>query len=127
MMAEKQSLTDEQLAQKWAKYLTGMLWHVGAFIIINVFFWLLDLLVGQEGLQWAFWITLSWGFALLFHVVAWFIGGRQLDPKSPAVPRRRTAHRSLSARAARRSLPTLIESGIPRTLLVRGPECPTGA
>ena len=71
--------TNRLLAERRAKYLTGTLWHVGAFIIINAFFWILDLLTGPDGIQWAFWITLFWGFALLFHVLAWFIDGRQIE------------------------------------------------
>jgi hypothetical protein len=50
---------------------------VGAFLIINAFFWILDLIIGQSGLQWAYWITLFWGFALAFHVLAYFVVGRR--------------------------------------------------
>jgi uncharacterized membrane protein YhaH (DUF805 family) len=78
-VADKQSLTTEERAQRRAKYLTGLIWHLGTFLIINAFFWLLDILVGQNGVQWAFWITLFWGLALLFHALAWFIDGRQLE------------------------------------------------
>jgi hypothetical protein len=46
--------------------------------VINVFFWGLDLLVGANGLQWAFRITLFWGLALAFHAVAYFVAGRQV-------------------------------------------------
>jgi len=78
-MADTTTVPDEQLAQRRAKYLTGLVWHVGAFVIINAFFWILDLWTGASGLQWAFWITLFWGFALLFHALAWFVDGRQLE------------------------------------------------
>lgn len=78
-MADTTTVSDEQLAQRRAKYLTGLVWHVGAFVIINAFFWILDLWTGASGLQWAFWITLFWGFALLFHALAWFVDGRQLE------------------------------------------------
>ncbi len=71
--------TPEQRAAQRATYLTGVLWHSGAFVIINAFFWTLDLVVGEAGIQWAYWITLFWGFALLFHALAWFIDGRQLE------------------------------------------------
>lgn len=84
-MADTPTVSDEQLAQRRAKYLTGLVWHVGAFVIINAFFWTLDLWTGAGGVQWAFWITLFWGFALLFHALAWFVDGRQLE-------RRRTQH-----------------------------------
>jgi hypothetical protein len=64
-----------------AKYLTGLVWHAGAFVVINAFFWILDLWVGAGGLQWAFWITLFWGFALAFHALAYFVAGRQLEER----------------------------------------------
>lgn len=78
-MTAHEEPTDVQLAHRRAAYLTGLLWHVGAFVILNGFFWLLDLFVGQDGAQWAYWITAVWGLALLFHVLAWLIDGRQLE------------------------------------------------
>jgi hypothetical protein len=80
-MATTPTERPEQLARARAKYLTDVLWHAGAFLIINAFFWILDLLVGQPGLQWAYWITLFWGFALAFHVLAYVIQGRQLEAR----------------------------------------------
>ena len=77
--------SSEASARRRAKYFTGLVWHIGTFVIINAFFWLMDLTLGQDGLQWAFWITIAWGFALLFHVLAWFVDGRQLE-------RRRAEH-----------------------------------
>jgi hypothetical protein len=71
--------TAEQRARRRAKYLTGVLWHVGAFVIINAFFWILDLTVGQSGLQWAYWITAVWGFGLVFHLLAYYIDGRGVE------------------------------------------------
>lgn len=78
-MAVQEKLSEEQLAESRAKYLVGFLWHLGAFVIINAFLWALDLFLGQSGLQWAHWITAAWGFALLFHGLAWLIDGRQLE------------------------------------------------
>lgn len=71
--------TPEEMARRRAKYLTGLMWHVGTFIIINAFFWVLDLTTGQEGLNWAHWITLLWGFALAFHALAYLVDGRQVE------------------------------------------------
>ena len=70
--------SDAELAERRANYLAGLLWHIGAFVIINAGFWLLDLTVGDDGLDWAPWITAIWGFALAFHVLAYLIDGRQL-------------------------------------------------
>ena len=65
-----------------ARYLTGLLWHIGAFVVINGFFWLLDAMIGAEGFQWAYWITIFWGLALAFHAVAWsVVDGRNLEDR----------------------------------------------
>jgi 2TM domain len=73
--------TAEELAHERARYLTGLLWHVGTFVIINAFFWGMDLAVGQAGLQWAYLITAVWGFALAFHALAYLIDGRQVEER----------------------------------------------
>ena len=71
----------EDRARHRARYLTGLLWHVGVFVVVNGFFWLLDWMIGQDGFQWAYWITLLWGLALAFHVVAWLVDGRDLEER----------------------------------------------
>ncbi len=71
--------TLERRARHRAGYLSGLLWHAGTFVIINAFFWILDLAVGASGLQWSWWITLLWGFALAFHALAYYIDGRRLE------------------------------------------------
>ncbi len=35
--------------------------------------------MGVAGVQWAYWITLFWGFALAFHVLAYLVVGRRSD------------------------------------------------
>jgi 2TM domain len=76
--------TPEEQARKRARYLTGLLWHTGAFVIVNAFFWTLDLGLGRGGLQWAFWITGAWGFALAFHVLAYYVDGRSVEARTYA-------------------------------------------
>ena len=79
-MSATTASTSERETRRRAKYLTDLLWHVGAFLIINAAFWLLD--IGLDGgLNWAFWITAVWGFALAFHALAWFIDGRQVEER----------------------------------------------
>jgi hypothetical protein len=75
--------TPEALARKRAKYLSGLLWHAGTFVIINAFFWILDIALGEGGLDWAFWVTGAWGFALAFHALAYFVDGRQVEERKP--------------------------------------------
>jgi len=77
-MSDTTGLSAQQLAERRAKALVGLLWHIGAFIIINAFMWFLDLWTGP-GIQWAYWITISWGIGLAFHVLAWFLDGRQVE------------------------------------------------
>lgn len=79
-MKDTSALTPEVRARRRAEYLAGLYWHAGTFIIINVFFWLLDL-VGAGGITWAFWITAAWGFALAFHCLAYLVDGRQLEDR----------------------------------------------
>lgn len=73
--------TPEERARARARYLTGLIWHVGAFVIVNAFFWILDIATGQPGIQWAYWITGFWGFALAFHALAYLVDGRQLEER----------------------------------------------
>jgi len=72
--------TAEERARRRAKYLSGLVWHAGAFLIINAFFWLLDI-AGPGGVNWSFWITAAWGFALAFHALAYVVDGRQLEER----------------------------------------------
>lgn len=81
-MADK-TLTPRARAQRRAKYLTGLMWHVGTFVIINAFFWILDAM-GPGGINWAFWITGSWGLALAFHALAYYVDGRDLEGRKAA-------------------------------------------
>jgi Na+/melibiose symporter-like transporter len=80
-MAQADESTPEARARKRAKSYTGLMWNIGTFLVINAFFWLLDIATGSDGVQWAYWITISWGLALAFHVVACVVGGRGLEER----------------------------------------------
>ena len=71
----------EVRARRRAKALTDLYWHIGAFVIMNAFFWLLDAVTGG-GITWAYWITIPWALALAFHVLAWFVDGRQVEDRA---------------------------------------------
>lgn len=68
---------EKSRAEERADYLIGLLWHAGVFVIINAFFWLLDIW-GPGGINWSFFITVAWGFALAFHALAYWIDGRDI-------------------------------------------------
>jgi len=80
-MAQTSESTPETRALKRAKSYTGLMWHIGTFLVINAFFWLLDIATGADGVQWAYWITIFWGLALAFHVVAYVVGGSGLEER----------------------------------------------
>ena len=73
--------TAEERARAQARYLTGFVWHLGVFVIVNAFFWLIDLGLGADGVQWAYWITAPWAFALAFHALAYLVAGRDLEER----------------------------------------------
>ena len=66
--------TDDRSAELHAAHragaLTGVLWHLATFLIINAFLWFIDL--QQGGLEWAYWVSVTWGIALAFHA-AWYV------------------------------------------------------
>lgn len=94
-MAPTDSRTLESRARGRARYLAGLVWHTGSFLIINTFLWLLDLL-GPGGINWAFWVTAVWAFGLAFHALAYVVDGRQLEERKTQEHleehRRREAH-----------------------------------
>ncbi|MCP3996974.1 MAG: 2TM domain-containing protein [bacterium] len=66
-MATETPNTPEERAARRVKDYTDVMWHVAAYVIINVFLWLI---VPQA----AFWVTTGWGIGLAFHVAYYFIG-----------------------------------------------------
>lgn len=69
-------------ARRRARYWSGLVWHAGAFLIINAFFWLMDMGLGQSGAQWWYWIAIPWAFALAFHGLAYYVDGRRLEDRA---------------------------------------------
>ncbi len=66
-MGEAMNSTPEERAEKRVKDFTDVAWHAAAYVIVNVFLWII---VPQA----AFWVTLGWGIGLAFHVAYYFIG-----------------------------------------------------
>jgi hypothetical protein len=71
---DRSQLAPETRAARREGALTGVLWHAATFIIINGFLWFIDL--QQGGLEWAYWVTVSWGIAMAFHAAWYFITER---------------------------------------------------
>ncbi len=71
-MAGDTFTTPEERAARRLKDINGLLWHVATYVIINGFLWFIDLLNG--GLDFAYWVSISWGIGLAFHLAAMLIG-----------------------------------------------------
>ena len=80
-MARTNGSPHEERARTRAHSYTGLMWHIGAFVILNALVWLPDLALEQSGAQWAGWITAAWGFALAFHALAYIIDGRGVEER----------------------------------------------
>jgi hypothetical protein len=71
-MAATDGTTPQERAGKRVKNFTDLMWHVATFVIVNGFLWAIDLMQGG-GLNWAYWVTISWGIGLAFHVAAYLL------------------------------------------------------
>ena len=71
-MSSQGNLTAEDRARKRAKESIDVMWHVAAYAIVNIFLWFIDIAQGG-GLNWAFWPTIGWGIAVVFHVASYVI------------------------------------------------------
>lgn len=77
-MTKVEERSPEVSARHRAKYLTGLMWHAGTFVILNVFLWLLDAW-GPGGINWAYIVTAAWALALAFHALAYWVDGRRVE------------------------------------------------
>lgn len=78
-MTDTQIAARETPADRRGRYVAALVWHAGSFVVVNAVLWLLDATFGQPGIQWAFWITACWGFALAFHSLASSVDSLQLE------------------------------------------------
>ena len=63
---------DRERAQDRSK----LLWHSGFFVVVNVFLWVQDFVMG-DGLDWAYLTTIVWGIGLTIHALVYVIAGRR--------------------------------------------------
>ncbi len=71
-MAAESPTTPQDRAMRRLKDTVGFMWHLATFLIINGFLWFIDSL--DDGFTWAYWVTISWGIGLAFHLAAFLIG-----------------------------------------------------
>ncbi len=79
-MPSHDELTPQQRARKRVEDLSSLLWHLGAYVVVNAFLWIQDIVAGG-GLEYAYWVTIPWGVGLAFHALAYFLGERGLEQR----------------------------------------------
>ena len=79
-MAQEGESTPESRARKRAESYTGLMWHLGTYVVVNVFMWFIDI-QGGGGVQWAYWVTIPWGIGLAFHTLAYFIDDSGIEQR----------------------------------------------
>jgi len=65
-MGKATKSTPEDRARKRVKNLTDLMWHATTFAIVNAFMWVI---VPSA----AFWVTITWGVGLAFHIAAYLL------------------------------------------------------
>ena len=73
--------TPEERARRRANEYAGLMWHVGVFVAVNAFLWILDFITGG-GLEWAFWATIPWALGLGMHYIAYTVEDRGVARRS---------------------------------------------
>lgn len=71
-MGAQENGTPEERAQKRVKEYTDVMWHAATYVIVNAFLWGIDI-IGGDGVNWAYWVTISWGIGLAFHIASYFL------------------------------------------------------
>lgn len=52
-----------------------LMWHLGAFLVVNAFVWTQDAVIGG-GIDYAYWLTIPWGIGLAIHALTFYLGRR---------------------------------------------------
>ncbi|HSF86225.1 MAG TPA: 2TM domain-containing protein [Acidimicrobiia bacterium] len=71
-MTHPNDSTPEDRARSRVKSFSDVMWHAATFLIVNGFLWSLDIVQG-DGVNWAFWVTITWGIGLAFHIASYFL------------------------------------------------------
>jgi hypothetical protein len=80
VMARPDMSTPEARARRRAKELSTLAWHASAFVVVNVFLWIQDLVTGG-GLEYAYWTTIPWSIGLTFHAIGYIFSARSFEKR----------------------------------------------
>lgn len=75
-MARPDLSTPEGRARRRAREITAFFWHLGVYIVMTGFLWLV---IGSE--RAIFWVAVSWGLAVAFHGLATLLSPRGLEER----------------------------------------------
>lgn len=59
--------------------ISELIWHAGAFLVVNAFIWVQDIAIGG-GVDYAYWLTIPWGIGLTIHALMVYVNHRPGGP-----------------------------------------------
>ena len=66
-----------QRAKKRVEELRGFYVHLGVYVLVNLFLFLLNIITTPDNL-WFYWVLVPWGIAIVGHALSVFGFGRKL-------------------------------------------------
>lgn len=73
-MARHDMTTASGRARQRVEDLTSFAWHVGVYVVINLFLWLVI-----RNPTVSFWVAVPWGLGVAFHGMATLLGTERLE------------------------------------------------
>ena len=70
----------EARAKKRARYLTGLMWHAGTWVVVCGFLAAIDWFTDGR-LTWVGWVAGAWALGVAFHALAYWIDGRSVEER----------------------------------------------
>lgn len=65
--------------------ISELIWHAGAFLVVNAFVWIQDVAIGG-GVDYAYWLTIPWGIGLTIHALTVYRNHRPGGPRHLGAP-----------------------------------------
>ncbi len=77
--------TPQEIAERRVKQRLELWWHLGSYVIVNVFLIIVWALTGA-GYPWFIWVMLGWGIGVAFHIMHYFMNVQRRVEKAAHDP-----------------------------------------